>query len=684
MPARGPHEHGLERDSNPGIAPLLLALTAPPAIASPAANAPFTIGALHRIVGFSSPRVSPDGKQIVFVRSVQNLQTDGYDGTLMLMDVATRAQRPLSVARPKVDSPLWSPGGERIAFLSSGKEPPHRTQIFVMSLNGGDPIQVTDAPRDVEQFIWRADGRALAYLTGDEPPKKTGIARFEDGYKVTDNAYLSVGPFYPSHLWLTMQTDSVSRDWTSKRLTRGAWSVAAGAAQSTLSFGPDGHRLAYVRIPNPLLADADRSIVELVNPQTALSRQLTSRSRYEYNPRISPDGKHVSYTYARAGDPNNLAAIYLSSGNGAGGELAARFDGNAGDYAWFPDSSGVLVGADSGSRRGLWKLNLDGTFARYDLGDLNVVGDFDQSITRNGAIAFIGVGARNPGEIYFLRSLGARPEQLTDDNAGIAKLNFGRVETISWDGPGGLHEDGVLTYPVGWKSGASYPLVLLIHGGPTEASTTSFDQLGQLMAARGWLVFQPNYRGSDNAGDAYAHAIYMDPVDGPGKDIMAGLAAVQRATSVDAKRVCVTGWSYGGLMTSWLITHYHQWRCAVSGAAVNDLVYDYVLADDGASDRLSMRGRPFASNNLRAYRNASPLTYAADVTTPTLILGDTYDVRVPAPESYAFYHALRDRGVPVEFYQWPVHSHFPGDPIRIADVYRHWMGWIAKYFAPRS
>ncbi|MEO6913706.1 MAG: prolyl oligopeptidase family serine peptidase [Candidatus Baltobacteraceae bacterium] len=384
--------------------------------------------------------------------------------------------------------------------------------------------------------------------------------------------------------------------------------------------------------------------------------------------------------YARDGDPNNVAAIYLSNGSGTGSEVARGFDHNASNYAWFPDSSGVLVSGDDATRVVLWKVGLDGTFRKLDLGDLNAIGDFDQSIAKNGAIAFVGVKAHEPGEIYYIPSAGAHPQQLTYDNSGIAALNLGRVTTVDWTTPRGFHEDGVLTYPVDYVAGKTYPLVLLIHGGPTEASTTAFDQLGQLMAARGWLVFQPNYRGSDNLGNAYTHAIYDDPVAGPGTDIMAGVAAVERATAVDPARICVSGWSYGGLMTSWLITQHHQWRCAVSGAAVNDEVYDYALADDGASDRESMPGAPFAGSNLEAYRKASPLTYAAHVTTPTLILSDTYDVRVPAPESYAFYHALRDRGVPVEFYQWPVHSHFPGDPIRIADVYAHWMDWIAKYF----
>jgi dipeptidyl aminopeptidase/acylaminoacyl peptidase len=133
------------------------------------------------------------------------------------------------------------------------------------------------------------------------------------------------------------------------------------------------------------------------------------------------------------------------------------------------------------------------------------------------------------------------------------------------------------------------------------------------------------------------------------------------------------------MMTSWLITQDHRWACAVSGAAVNDLVYDYSLADDISADRESMPGSPFVGKNMALYRAVSPLTYYRNVRTPTLILSDMYDDRVPIAQSYTFYHALRDIGTPVEFYEWPVHGHFPSDPVRTADVYRYWIDWIAKY-----
>lgn len=623
---------------------------------------------VYRTVGISSPRISPDGTTLLFTRSRVNLDTDRRDGELVLLDIPSREQHALPADRSVHDA-AWSPDGSHIAYLANDSD--HHSQIWITVPRDAHPLQLTHAPEGVDQFAWRPDGGSIAYLATDPAPKRTGIARWQDAFRVTDNAYLDAGPFQPAHLWL------VTVDGAETRLTSGSWSVAAGDAQSTISWSADGRSIAFVRLPNPLLGDAEQSIVETVDVTSKRITALTGRTRYEFNPEYSPDGKFVAYTYARRGDPMNEADIFLSPGHGAGIDLTLkRLDVNATNFAWYPDSKALLVQAPHGTTFGLWRVSRSGA-ARLQLGNVNPVGDFDGSIARDGSMAFVGITAHRPGEIYY-RSVSGKLTRLTDYNDAIAAKPLGKVAPITWNRDG-FTEDGVLTYPVAYEKGKRYPLVLLIHGGPTSASTTTFDELAQLMAARGWFVLRPNYRGSDNLGNTYQHAIANDATRGPGLDILAGVAATEKAVPIDPHRVCVSGWSYGGMMTSWLITQDQRWACAVSGAAVNDLVYDYSLADDISSDRESMPGSPFVGNNLLAYRNVSPLTFYRNVKTPTLILSDMYDVRVPAAQSYAFYHALRDNGVPVEFYEWPVHGHWPSDPVRTADVYRYWLDWIAKH-----
>ncbi len=629
----------------------------------------FTLDDTYRTVDLSSPRISPDGKSLLFFRLHVNLNTDRRDSQLVLLDIASKSERVLNADRGAHDV-SWSPDGSRIAFLAEDAD--RRAQVWFTSASGNSPQQLTHSKTSVQQYAWRPDGNALVYLAADAVPQRTGIARWQDAFRVTDNAYLDPGPFPPAHLWLL---DVSTHNET--RLTSGSWSVAAGDAESTLSWSPDGKSLLYVRLPDALLGDADRSVVEQLDVADKRSSGITGRTRFEFNPRYSPDGRDIAYTYARGGDPMSEADVFLTTGSGAGFDLTRiGLDANTSNYAWYPDSRALLVEGNAGTHEALWRVWLDGRVQRLQLGPVNPLGDFDGSISREGAIAFVGTTPHHPGEIYYRSPSGALT-RLTDYNAAIATKDLGSVATLNWRNH--YAEDGVLTYPVDYVRGKRYPLVLLIHGGPTGASTTNFDDLAQLMAAHGWFVLRPNYRGSDNFGNAYQHAIYIDATRGPGEDVLAGVAAAERAVPIDPHRICVSGWSYGGMLTSWLVTQDHRWACAVSGAAVNDLVYDYSLADDMSADRESMPGSPFAGNNMAAYRAVSPLTYYRNVRTPTLILSDMYDDRVPAAQSYAFYHALRDNGVPVEFYEWPVHGHFPGDPVRTADVYRYWLGWIADH-----
>jgi len=201
----------------------------------------------------------------------------------------------------------------------------------------------------------------------------------------------------------------------------------------------------------------------------------------------------------------------------------------------------------------------------------------------------------------------------------------------------------------------------------------------QLIAAHDYVVFMPNYRGSDNLGNTYQRAIFNDAGDGPGRDVMAGIEAVKKRGFIDSNRIAVTGWSYGGFMTTWLIGHYHIWKTAIAGATPVDRADQYNFADYNIRAGFRFAGSPWVGDNDRAYRAQSPITYAAKIRTPTLILSTTGDARVPITQSYRLYHALRDNGVPVRFVAYPVSGHYPADPARRKDVAKRWVAWLDQY-----
>jgi dipeptidyl aminopeptidase/acylaminoacyl peptidase len=387
-------------------------------------------------------------------------------------------------------------------------------------------------------------------------------------------------------------------------------------------------------------------------------------------------GGALAFARPRGGDENNGVAVYVDSG-GKDRDATAVLGRNIDRYAWLPANQGLLLAGADGARGALWEQPLDAPARRLDLGDIDA--EADMSVARTGAVAFIGLTAGHPGELYVLDSPRAKPRRLTDLNAFVDTLALGRVSSIDWKGPGGFDEDGVLIWPPDYQAGRKYPLVLEIHGGPAGASTATFSALPQLLAAAGFVVFQPNYRGSTNLGDAYEHAIFRDTGQGPGEDVMAGLKAVEQSGAVDETRIGISGWSYGGYMTTWLTGHYGVWKAAVSGAALTDWVMDYTVAFYQDGDTYFFGGSPWLARYHDIWRAQSPIAFADKVTAPTLIMGDAGDPNVPLINSYEWYHALRDNGVAVEFWAYPVNTHFPEDIVRTTDVYRRWVGWMTTH-----
>jgi dipeptidyl aminopeptidase/acylaminoacyl peptidase len=273
----------------------------------------------------------------------------------------------------------------------------------------------------------------------------------------------------------------------------------------------------------------------------------------------------------------------------------------------------------------------------------------------------------------------ARPRRLTDFNAWSKDVAWGREERITWRNDT-FEEDGVLVYPPGFSPTSRYPLVLLIHGGPQASSKTGFSSLAQLMAAEGWLVFQPNYRGSDNLGNAYMAAITADAGPGPGRDVMAGIEELRKRPYVAPGKPAVTGWSYGGYMTTWLIgTYPDSWQSAMAGAPVSDLMEEYNLSDGNVASRYSMGGSPWTGDREKLYREQSPITYVRRVKTPTLVMSLMEDFRVPTAQALSYYRALKDNGVETEYIAFPGRGHNPRDPLHSLERTRLWVDWVKRH-----
>jgi len=675
----------------------------------------FELADLARVVRLADPQISPDGRSIAIVVSRANLDEDRYDADLTLVDVQAGTLRALTYDRRGVGQPRWSPAGDRLAFLASvGTGRDAHPQLFVMTMTGGEARRITNAANGVQQFAWSPDGATIAFATADEAEKKTGAERFNDSFEVGNDDFLVTAAPTPTHVWLVPSDGALrpldtlrvgprtvegrqaqgipseSRDGTARRLTSGSWSLPVsfppGPPSSPLAWSPDGKTIAIAKVPTPHSGDRSQSSVMLVDASTGTAHPLTDATKFEGYPSFSPDGRQIAYWYPRGGDRANGNDIHLAPSTGGAGRILTRsIDRNLARSLWMPDGKSLLVGGNDGSRVSLWIQPLDGPARRIDVGAVSPASSFwvDVNVGKDGALAFVGSDPMRPSELYYMRSATDAPKRLTDLNREVAALALGRTDVIEWPCDA-FTCNGLLTYPAGFSSARKYPLVLLIHGGPRAASLENFSASAQLMAAKGWVVFQPNYRGSDNLGSAFQHAIRNDAGAGPGRDVMAGLAAVKKRGFVDEARVAVSGWSYGGYMTTWLIGHYQGWRAAVSGAPVTDWLDQYNMGDGNVGVAASFGGSPWTGTLIEAYRDQSPITYASKIRTPTLVMHNMGDFRVTVSQGFKLYHALKDNGVDTKFIAYPIPGHNAADPVRQRDVQRRWIEWIEQHFADRS
>jgi dipeptidyl aminopeptidase/acylaminoacyl peptidase len=635
------------------------------------------------MVSVEQPAISADGTRVAYVAVRSDAARNTYVRELHEIDVRTLADRTL-VRDDDVTLPRWSPDGRRLAYLDR-----RSGLISVMEWRPSGSALVARAAGDANDFAWRPDGRAIAFSAYD-------AASPGDYFEAGDNDYTLTAQVPPVHLWLAEFGKPRAR-----RLTRGTWTLTAtdsgGMFAPAFTWSRDGRRIVFARLPNTMSGDSEHSALYELEVASGTQRKLTVHESFEFGPAFSPDGGALVYSYPR--DGNFLALNTLRVRRGESETLlGGDFDRDLGAAIWMPGSRALLACGNDATHSRAYVVPTGGAIRTLDLGDLEITCDAYQSstfdagmaasISQGGSIAFVATTRQRLRELYYLPAIGARPRRLTHFNDFLDHVTLGRIEPVAWTGSDGYREYGVLHYPPNAIPGRKYPIVIDIHGGPglseiESAAGKSYAgtwPIEQLIAARGYVVFAPNYRGSDDTGNAFLLAIVGDPVAGPSRDILDGLAAVKALDVADADRVAVCGWSYGGLLTSWLIGHDRSWKAAVSGAAVNVESQSYDLSVSNVQDAYYQGGvTPYLGDGAAHYRDLSPITYAANVSTPTLIWGTTRDPVVPVSMSYAFYHALKDNHAPVKFVVFDAPTHGPNAPRNTQELTDLWLGWLDRY-----
>lgn len=648
----------------------LLSITLCLTISVQAQNQKFSLRDMNRLTGISSLQISPDGKAAFFMTSHKNMQTNQTERELIFIDLETKEQKVIGTTFRGLGAPAWAPDGSSISLLAIG--PKGKRQVFLLRPKSGSSLGITDSENGVVRYAWAANGTKLAFLQKEKRPARVGSQKFNDSFEAGNNDYLVDEAPLNTSVWLY---DVQAKEYT--RVTPQDVTVATGLSTSGLSWSPDGRLLAFTRYPSAYSGDSDMGRNFVYNLVTGQLKQATNNEGRESSPVFHPDGKSLMFKYPRDGFPSNMNdwhRVELNSGKVT--NMSGEYDRTVSDIHWLADGSILMRGIDDFGNV-IYQLK-DGKLSKLNMGDLVSVSSW--SGTSNGEMVLTGLKKDHPVEVYYKSSLEAAPVALTEYNAFVNDRKLGQQEGFSWQSKDGLTPNGIITYPPDFDPEKKYPLVLQVHGGPSSASLLGFSPVPQAMAAKGWIVFQPNYRGSTNLGNKFQSAISKDPSEGPGHDVITGVNALKEKPYVDADKVAVSGWSYGGWMTSWLIGRYPEvWSAAVAGAAPVDVTDMYSLNDLNKMKRHSMSESPYVGDNVRWAFENSPISNFSKIKTPTLIMSKTGDRRVTITGSYKLHGALRDNGIPVQFIAYPGGGHFPRDPVRTFDVYERWINWIEKY-----
>lgn len=634
-----------------------------------------SLSAFEHLTSIREPALSHDGRFVAFIARTGDYAKDRWNSKLLVIGTDGGATRMLSTAKGLGD-PQWSFDNKTVYFTANDKK--DTAQVFAVPIGGGVARQITHSPTDVEQYSIDPKHARLVFVRENEPSKDES-QRHNDLWEVHNDGLTTRYRPQPSHLWLAT-LDGRSE----KRLTDGTWSVLESippfvGASSDPSWASDGSRIVFTMQGDADDSDTDKTRVAIVDATTGIvTMGDTQHHDYEYQPMFGTGDmdRSIAFIYPHGPGPISVMDLHVLSGQAGPVDVTSQADLDIDSFAFLPH--GVMVfHAPTGVQSQLYI---------FDHGKISPLAQHGLQVGAyaagdNGAVAFSANGASCVSELYVTDPSRTHVRQLTHLNE-LARIDWGKREEFRWTTRDGKQADGVLTYPPGFAAGKTYPLVLRIHGGPESSTTLRFGEYTpQLLAAHGYVVLEPNYRGSDNLGTAYEHAIFQDAGTGPGNDVLDGVKALEAKGFIDTAREAVTGHSYGGFMTTWLISHDTRWRAAVVGDGMVDWIQEYNLSGTGnlAWARDSFGGSPWDPTYAQMYRDQSPITFVSAIKTPTRLISGTSDAQVPFTESYELYHALHDQGVPVSFVAIPGALHFPSDPVRIEGYYRVTLEWIDRY-----
>lgn len=625
---------------------------------------PMTTDDAIDLVNVGNATISPDGSWVIFSRSELDWEENERKTTWWRVPSDGSEAPYRFIGEEGASGVRVSPDGRWLSFTRTVDE---KSQLFLMRTDGGEALQLSDHATSVGSHRWAADSRSIVFLASDERPDDEEKAR-KDGY---DAIFVDEGPNGQTagqwnDLWAI---DVSSKEET--RLTEGEHRIGAFAPS------PDGRRVAFTVRTENRRNQGHRSEIHLLDVGTGATRALTDNEAPEGGLEWAPDSRRLSYT-ARTDDTWELLLDKLWVMDVESGDrrmVSGAFEGTIRSYAWTPEGD-ILFGGLQRTDTNLYRLDVESgrvTQLTHATGAVS-----PSSFSADGRrMAYVLQDWDTPPDVWSGPTTGDAGSRLTDVNPWVEdEILLAESRTIQWRSSDGLEIEGILTVPAG-HSGGELPFLLHIHGGPAGVFTNTFNPRAHVWAGLGYVQLSPNVRGSSGYTDELLRGNMRDIGGGDFEDLMTGVDAVVEMGLANEEELGLRGWSYGGILGGWTITQTDRFKAASVGAMVSDWTSEYGPGFNYDVSLWYIGGTPW--ENPDRWRDRSPLTHVAGITTPTLILHGMNDRTDTEPQSMMFFQALKDQGKETRYIRFPREPHGFREPRhqRTRDVEE--IRWIQKY-----
>jgi dipeptidyl aminopeptidase/acylaminoacyl peptidase len=659
----------------------LLAATAPLAAQS---TRPVASDDYFSFKSVGDPALSPDGKQVVYtVTRVERAQNRRMTSIWLVPVDAGAPPRQLTVSTVSSSAPRWSPDGKAIGFLSSRPTPGDsvsaRSQLYLLRTDGGEPHRVTSLPNGVSGCEFSPDGSKLVCLSrtgpSDRKPPSSDVRHYTGlSYKFNDTGWFDDRK---SHLWIIEVATGAATQLTSGD----QWN------DSDPQWSPDGARIAFVSNRTGKEQDGDSNSDVWVVPLSGGEPVcISDHPDSDTSPRWSPDGKTIAFIGRNQDADPPMLWLAAATGGGPSTLLYPAQDLFPSELSWAEQGKAIYFNAGNHGEIHFFRLDLATKQVRPLTRGPRAVRRLSQH-PASGTLAYLGNDFTHLDEVYVARQDGSAERRLTGVNdAVLAGLTLLPVERLTYRSADGWEVDGFLVKPVGWQAGKSYPLILSIHGGPAGQYGVDWYHEFQVYAAKGWAVFFTNPRGSTGYGHKFERGITNEWGGKDYVDIMKGVDAVLAANPwIDRDRLGVTGGSYGGYMTNWIVGHTDRFKAAVTLRSISNFI-----SDDGTRDGAYGHASDFGGDIFQKYDlfwERSPLKYVQNVKTPILILHSDNDYRVPLEQGEQWFRALRHFGKTAELVIFPRENHNltrTGEPKHLVESLDWQVYWFQRYLEGKA